>query len=213
MEGPRPVRAGEHGLLNLEALRLLALLLMAVDHAAALFFPDLWWARVPGRFVFPFFALLTARALKEGVPHGKYLKRLLPFALLSQIPYGLLFPGYGGNILFTLALGVHLDRAFRERDLPGVLLGLFLSPFVDYGLLGGTLLIPLLTRLWDRPVLPVGSLVVNLFHPSAPFALLFGGLLHRGRDLPRGRRPLPWWAYYGYYPGHLALILGARALF
>jgi Flp pilus assembly protein protease CpaA len=73
--------------------------LMVFDHVAFIFFPDLTFLRIPGRLVWPVFAALVARQLSQGYPPERYVKRLLPFALLAQPFYALAF---GFPLLFPL---------------------------------------------------------------------------------------------------------------
>jgi len=106
-------------------LKILGIVAMLLDHIGALFFdifPYLiinkpFWKytyytlRYLGRFSFPIFAFL----LVEGVLHThskkKYLIRMLIFAIVSEIPYDLLFNDNilefsNQNILFTFCLGI-----------------------------------------------------------------------------------------------------------
>jgi len=78
--------------------------LMVFDHVAFIFFPDLTFLRIPGRLVWPVFAALVARQLSQGYPPEKYVKRILPFALLAQPFYAMAFgfPVFPLNVLFTL---------------------------------------------------------------------------------------------------------------
>lgn len=98
---------------------------MVLDHLASVLGWEHEW-RLPGRLVFPGFAALMAHRLARGVSPERYLRRLLPFALLAQPAYALAF-GYHLwplNVLFTLASGA----LFLTRPYLGGLLSL-LSEF------------------------------------------------------------------------------------
>jgi hypothetical protein len=98
-----PAKSG----LRLDAfdLKLIAITAMAADHIGALIYPEALWLRVVGRLAMPIIAFL----LVEGYHHthhlGRYLLRLLIFAILSQPVYRLVFP-HGLNVLFDLLVGL-----------------------------------------------------------------------------------------------------------
>jgi len=82
---------------SLEFAKRSVVALMLLDHVAYVFFPGQLPLRLPGRAVFPFFAVLVGLNLTRGVSTEKYLRRLLPFALLAQEGYALAF-GYPPSI-------------------------------------------------------------------------------------------------------------------
>ena len=89
------------------ALKIIAVITMLIDHSGRLIFNRFSFMNYIGRLSFPIFAFLIA----EGYIHTKNLKnyflRLLIFAIISQIPFTLLFPDkFILNVLFTLALGL-----------------------------------------------------------------------------------------------------------
>ncbi|SNX54090.1 TraX family protein [Thermoanaerobacterium sp. RBIITD] len=86
-------------------LKLIALLTMVIDHVGAVLYPNIIVLRMIGRISFPIFAYLLALGYKSTHDAKKYLKRLLLFGLLSEIPYILAFNSDNLNIFFTLALG------------------------------------------------------------------------------------------------------------
>ena len=105
-------------------LKLIAITAMAVDHIGALIFPEALWLRVIGRLAMPIIAFL----LVEGYHHtrhlGRYMLRLLIFAVLTQPVYRMVFP-HGLNILFDLLVGlcvIWLVERIRSRWLVAVLL-------------------------------------------------------------------------------------------
>ncbi len=102
------LRLEERGLTAYE-MKYLAMFAMFLDHAAYVFWRPLGSAelllRVIGRFTFPILAFL----LTEGFVHTRnrwvYEIRILLCALISMVPYRLLF-GDPYNVLFTLAAGL-----------------------------------------------------------------------------------------------------------
>ena len=184
----------------MEAFKWSLAALMVLDHVASAWgWPPEW--RLPGRLVLPGFAALMAYHLAQGVPPEKYLKRLLPFALVAQVGYSLLFGLpllWPLNVLFTF-LGAALVASGRAYGWAVSLLSEF--P------LGASL------ALAARGQAPLSALALALS------AYLFGwplwvalgqglallAFLALAPHLPRGRRT-PWWSFYAFYAGHLWLL-------
>lgn len=110
------------------SLKLLALFCMLCDHfskvvlSGGILLPyigaeaELWLRtilEVIGRIAFPIFAWFTAEGCRKTKHPGKYLLRLLVFAILSEAPFQLCFYGAGylgfslacHNVIFTMLLG------------------------------------------------------------------------------------------------------------
>ena len=106
-----PVQTG----LSIDAfgLKLIVIAAMTADHLGALIFPEALWLRVVGRLAMPIIAFL----LVEGYHHthhlGRYLLRLLVFAVLTQPVYRLVFP-HGLNVFFDLLVGLCLIWAVQR---------------------------------------------------------------------------------------------------
>ena len=116
--------------LNATILKLVAILCMLMDHAAAsivkhLILPSLtyepsmlimWqeayrWMRAIGRCAFPIFCFFLVEGFFKTKNRKKYFLRLLIFAFISEIPFDLGLYGkllYFGhqNVFFTLAIGL-----------------------------------------------------------------------------------------------------------
>lgn len=71
--------------INIDIIKTFAILTMVIDHIGHILYPETMWLRVVGRTTFPIFAFLIAFHLSKKNLLKKYLKRLLPFALLSTI--------------------------------------------------------------------------------------------------------------------------------
>ena len=122
----KPIRSAAANCIDLSAaaLHIIAMALMLMDHLWATLLPAQDWLTCAGRLAFPIFAFMTV----EGYFHTRNLKRyalrLLLFALLSEVPFDLM---YGGtwfypvhqNVIWTLLLGllgVHLMETVRKKQ-------------------------------------------------------------------------------------------------
>ncbi|HCS73517.1 MAG TPA: conjugal transfer protein TraX, partial [Clostridiales bacterium] len=87
-------------------IKLIAMITMLVDHIGAVFYPNALWMRIIGRVSFPLFAWGIAMGSRWTRDWKRYAARLLALALLTQIPYSLLFQNGYWNICFTLLSGL-----------------------------------------------------------------------------------------------------------
>ena len=142
------------GGISATALRCLAMLCMLLDHMWASIVPGNFWMTCVGRLAFPIFAFQLIEGFFHTSDRKRYGKRLLLFALISEIPFNLLHMSYPvfpfqQNTIFTLFLGFWAISAleqFRQsrtwklrlKALLTVFAALLLSVvgFVDYGLMG-----------------------------------------------------------------------------
>ncbi len=126
-------------------LKIIAILGMTANHLAHAF---AWIFPYPVTFILYSFGGLTfpimAYLIVEGYMHTsnvkKYALRLGIFALVSQIPFTLLF-GFKGNIFFTLLIGLLViwayDRVKSKLAFVGILIaGVLLSYKMDWALQG-----------------------------------------------------------------------------
>jgi TraX protein len=97
--------------MNAFQIKVLAIILMIIDHMGLFFFPQFFWLRIIGRLAFPLFAWLIANGAHHTRNIKKYLTRLFLFAVLSQLPFMIanrvIDPQFHElNVLFTLFLGL-----------------------------------------------------------------------------------------------------------
>lgn len=104
---------------------------MLIDHIGYMFFPGMLIFRTIGRMAFPIFAYMIACGYDYTHSLKGYIKRLMVFGIISQIPYSyfnksLDFEPLKLNIFFTLALGLILINstllvkdAFKTGTLSG----------------------------------------------------------------------------------------------
>lgn len=176
--------------------------------------------RLIGRLAFPIFCFLLVEGFLHTHDAKQYLRRLLLFGAVSEIPFDMAFfrvPFYGGhqNVYWTLALGVIAMVAMqRSQDAAGRLtwkgglaaVGCALLAELaatDYGAIGVALIAALyLTRKYrtQQSILGAGMM---LFELTAPLAFVLTWF-YNGK---RGRCP-QWakWAFYLFYPVHLVVL-------
>lgn len=199
---------------RLEGLKWLALAAMLIDHGTKIvFYGWMWEGHLVGRLAWPLFALIVAErvAISPGL-WERYLRRLLPWALVAQPA----FMGVSGtsqlNVLWSLVAGVALCQPRRQPAL--ALGGLVLAPFCEFGPVG-PLSVPLLVaahRRWGRAVavLLCGplALLANFptDYPLHALPALLATPVAAVAALPAPRLPGP--VYYLIYPAHLYALWG-----
>lgn len=135
-------------------LKTMAMFFMLLDHLWATIIPGNQWMTNVGRLAFPIFAFLIVEGFTHTSDFKKYIKRLFIFALISEIPFNLIYTGswvfpFHQNVLFTLLLGLlcinEIDKLKNDKSFKNILkvvlkvVGFFLIGivgFVDYGFTG-----------------------------------------------------------------------------
>lgn len=215
--------------LSREGLKWIACITMLIDHIGAVFLSG-YGLRLIGRISFPIYCFLLAEGARYTHSIRRYAARLAVVAVLSEVPYDLLF--YGGidwqhqNVMITLLLGLlSLAWAKKARRFPVIPLVVCAALAEicgsDYGCWGVLLIwhfaIPLADdhRVWPRLL---GMVVIFLLMGSVRIPVLgipiqlFGLLsilpigLYSGEKAASNR-----WvqrAFYLFYPVHLLILLG-----
>lgn len=93
------------------SLHILAMACMLCDHMWASLFPYMEWMTCVGRIAFPIFAFMIVEGYFHTKDIKKYLLRLLIFAVISEVPFDLLYGSmpiypYHQNVMWTLMLGL-----------------------------------------------------------------------------------------------------------
>lgn len=104
-------------------LHILAMLLMLLDHMWATVTPGYNWMTCLGRIAFPIFAFMTVEGYFHTHSFRKYLLRLLAFAVISEIPFNLMYGTqviypYHQNVIWTFILAllaIHFMETFKDR--------------------------------------------------------------------------------------------------
>ena len=176
--------------------------------------------RYIGRLAFPIFCFLAVEGFLHTHDVKKYVRRLLLFGLVSEVPFDLAFfrtpfaPQHQ-NVYWTLALGVLAMAGLRHFEKPdgtasgkGLLcvgacaLTAFLAS-TDYHAIGVLIICALYMARADRKRQCLAGAVLFLFELTAPLAFVLV-LFYNGQ---RGAcSPLLKKAFYWFYPVHLLVL-------
>jgi hypothetical protein len=212
-----------------EALKLLAIVTMAVDHVGIAFLAGTAYeiARAVGRLAFPLFGFLLAfNLVRHRVPPAKYYAPLALLLVVSQVPYAL-FSEWGAagklNIFAELLGGVMLaEGVLGERPVAArvglSLAGLGLASFGAYGLIGALMVLAWALALrYPTPssvaLLAVALVLVNAGSRNLLVPLLLLPLLSVATHVPLRLARLPRWGWYAFYPAHLLALVLVRQAF
>ena len=117
---------------NSLSLKLLAMALMLCDHLWATVVPGNNWLTAVGRLAFPIFAFQVAEGFFLTHDRKKYLGRMFIFALISEIPFNLMyyssvvFP-FHQNVMFTFCLAILLMMAMERAKQKGTVVFILVS--------------------------------------------------------------------------------------
>lgn len=206
-------------------LKILAVISMIIDHVGAVLFPQIMVLRLIGRLAFPIFCFLIVEGFYHTSDYQKYLRRMLSFAFISEVPFDIAFYGsfpynYHQNIFFTLSAGLvviyFFDKYRKEKPLLGLLaliVGLLAADFLhfDYGSMGVALLFAFYclrsAEGIARKILFIAFIVILNFGGPQTYAILalIPVYFYNGK---RGIKLK--YAFYLIYPIHLAILAGIK---
>lgn len=104
-------------------LSVMAMILMFIDHLWATNIAGNNWMTSIGRLAFPIFAFMISEGYFHTKNFKKYIKRLLIFAIISEIPFNymtggnLIYP-FDQNVLWTFIIAlslIHLNEKMRKK--------------------------------------------------------------------------------------------------
>lgn len=209
--------------INSFVLKMTAAVSMLIDHIGAVLFPQYIIFRIIGRIAFPIFAYTLAEGFIYTHDVKKYILRMGALALLSEIPFDLVFFGKfvefsHQNVFFTLTLGLIMLHLFtkasnRFEKCSTVILMFLLSEFLhcDYSSMG--LLMILCFYLYrDRNAMKMGSVAaVNVILMGYVQAFAVLALLpvyfHNREEGPKAKG-----FFYFFYPVHLLVLFLIRKI-
>ncbi len=205
--------------LNGYQLKMLAILLMVIDHTGYLLFPQYKILRNIGRLAFPIFTFLIAEGMYYTKNPEKYLLRLGIFAIIAEIPFDLFLKGQmfyfsKQNVFFTLLLGalciyIHLNVDIVIAKFPLMIAMIYMAEYLqtDYSA-GGVIMI--LAFYFTR-----GNLLSNTCFLAGINYCFYTGNQNYGTlamipiamyngEKGRGNK----YFFYWFYPVHLLILKG-----
>lgn len=218
--------------LSMNQLKTIAMVFMLIDHVAYVMIErglglggNLYMIdrvmRGMGRIAFPIFCFTIVEGFQRTSNTKEYLKRLIIFSLISEIPFDLAFRGAifdmgYQNVFWTLAFGLAALMIYNDPFMSGWqraigLLACFYIPnmlHTDYSVYG-VLTIFLMYIFRKEPIkMCMAGYIVLLLQSSAEVWAVFGFLLillYNGQR-GSGNKKL----YYWFYPVHLLLLVLAK---
>lgn len=122
-------------------LHILAMALMLCDHSWAMLFTQQRWLTCLGRIAFPIFAFMLVEGFFHTRNIRRYMARMAVFAVISEIPFDLVYGGipfywYHQNVLWTfllaLALLTVIDRMRKKGKLWLTICVTLVSTIISY---------------------------------------------------------------------------------
>lgn len=172
--------------MNGAQLKLIAIIVMLIDHTGALLFPKVYILRVIGRLAFPIFAYFISEGYIKTSDVEKYKKRLFVFALISQIPFYLAFKNIVYlNIFFTLFLGLYAINVYDENGSIGTIwiMGILAQVInTDYGLYGVFTIYFFYKYHEDFKTMAKKQVFLNIIFVSVIFLITVLSPFNRGKD-------------------------------
>ena len=210
-------------------MKLLALFRMTIDHVGLMLYPQTLALRYVGRLSFPLFAYLLVLGMSNTHDLAKYLKRMLIFAFISQLPYAIAneIPiSQKLNIFFTLSLGIILIFLQERNNI------LFIAPLIaslilpiEYGAYGlATILFLNIMMSFKRTgiallitlnllIIPFGASYQPLALLSLPLILIHSsGKLNTIHLKISSHSAITKYLFYSYYPIHLIALSLIRSI-
>lgn len=208
-------------------IKLIAAVIMAIDHTGCILFPDIILFRLVGRLSMPLFAYSIARGYEYSRKRKtlkKYCTNLMIFSVISQVPYHFMACGLNIGVTWLFSLLLLIYTGERKKNAPGgvlaclaVVLGSSLCD-ADYGGYG-VLMVLIMHRymvvesnisrtfrdmviLWAFYVLfQKGSLLQIM---SCAAILIIAAADRAGLDR---KIRIPKQFFYIFYPVHIAVLL------
>lgn len=209
-------------------LKILGIILMAIDHVGLMFFPTEYTFRALGRIAFPIFAFQTTQGFKYSKNKEKYILRLLLFTVISQLPYWFFLKtaipenSFMLNVGATLTLGslclyILEKKSHLTLKLLLVPITISLARFIpmDYGWIGVSIIV-LFYLLERRPIFLsfgfVSMIIIYCLAHTSPFELpailaLLPILMYDGKQGPKAK-----YLFYSFYPLHFLILFGIKLL-
>lgn len=228
---PKIFQIFQQGLISGNAIKIIALVTMTIDHIGVNFFPDIYIFRVIGRISFPLFSYMIAEGCRYTKNKLKYFFSVLLLGTLCQIVYYIADNSLYMSVLITFSIAIliifSLQWAKKNSFNPlgwslpflVILCALFLSELlplylpdtdyhIDYRFFG--IMLPVIISLSDKRdirfiLAAVGTVVLAISLTEIQWWGLLSLIplaLYNGK---RGKLRMKY-LFYIYYPAHLFII-------
>ena len=186
---------------------------MLVDHVGRYLFP-LEILNIIGRLAFPVFAYQIGIGYQKTSSKKNYIKKLVIFGVISQIPYSLLREDFTLNILFTLLLGIFAIWSVEKRKYFFFFIIIPLSFLVDFQIYGPAIILIFhffKNKIHQSFLFLLTTLLYSFYYgiPIQVFSLLALPIIFK----PFLEIKTPKMLFYFFYPIHLAVIYLIRVVF
>lgn len=214
------------------SVKMIAIIAMVIDHVGDLFFPKIFIFRIIGRLTLPIMAYFITEGYRKTRNVKRYMFRLTIAAVISMIPYHLVFEHSYFNILFDLLFGLLniyiTDKLEKDWQKWTVVIFFFLIALIlnTDGMFGASVLVYLFHRYRDNFKKMVISMTIlytlqlimitlicvmtnnlmTLYNYTIwirPFALCALFFIHKYNG-ERGKSIK--YLFYIFYPGHLMIL-------
>ena len=199
-------------------MQIAAMLTMLIDHIGYLFFADNPLYRFIGRIAFPLYTYGIVLGYQYTSNAKRYIRRLFLLALVSQLPFTLVFQTYALNVIFTLLASLltimAIDRANSRGRKWMILCFAVIVTFIipmDYGWYG--VLLVCIYRYAEGNRMVAGHLLLNLvdallaWHYVQWFSIIPTIVIAWFPEIvKKSSRAVPVWIWRSFYPAHLAAL-------
>ena len=216
-------------LLSNNALKLIAMISMLIDHIGLVLFPQIEIFRIIGRLSFPIFAYMIAEGCTYTRSRSRYLLLIAAMGFGCQSVYLFVSGSFYMNILLTFTLSVcaifSADSFLRKKDGKSLLIFILVwagiifltvatpeifSTYgfkIDYGFLGVFLPVAVyFSKKKGLKILATALIILGMAHLNSIQIFALASLpllmLYNGR---RGKLNMKY-VFYIFYPTHLAII-------
>ena len=201
-------------------MQFLAMITMLTDHVGKSFFPEQLPWQLIGRIAFPIYAYCIVTGYRHTRNLKRYMKRLFAIALISQLPFMIVFNTWGINVVGTLLISLIVIAVLDKYKnsayaffllIPAAGIVLEAGSF-DYGVYG--LLLVLIYRysegyrtiFWHGALnalfILIGDLYLSAFNLISTLGIVLAPKLLAFFD----RIKIPRWLWRSFYPAHLIAL-------
>ena len=203
-------------------LMILSCITMLIDHIGCVFFSDTVTLRIIGRLAMPIYAYFIAAGYKYTSNIGRYIKRIAFIAVISQIPFMLLFQSKNLNVCFAWLLSLLIIYGIDKKNYSimifsiAVSVPVLLTISVDYSYYG--ICIPIMfyfrnnSKLFYKDLIVFFGIIILALpfrNPVQCIAALSLPIIIAAEELniTRFKNKIMKLSYQWFYPVHMTALL------